>query len=448
VTNAAFPAAVPVTRTMKLKRQPRVVLTLATLIAIVLLGNAAAAQTYRVIHDFGQGCPSAWRPVGLPAVAKNGDLYGVTSGGGGCNGSAIYKLTAPRSRDGAWTETVLYEYNGNAEYPSSLVIGEDGALYGTGAGPNIRGFIFRLTPPNSGDGPWTYQTLYTFQSSSDGIAPQGNLIFDAKGNLYGAAGIGGDLGCGYDGGCGTVFELKRPGEEGRKWRFSVLHTFTGTPDGAQPYAGLTFDHDGNLYGTASAGGSFGDGAVYRLTRPKTKGRDWTETVLQSFDRQDNGGYSPGGPVVFDSSGNLYGPTYGGGDPTCQGGFGCGVAFELSPPAKKGGAWTYAALHAFQGGSDGISPSGCVVFDGRGNLYGTTQTGGEASGGTVYRLAPPARKGGAWTETVLHAFGSDGDGAVPASGLTWGKWNYLYGVTGEGGSACQGLGCGTAFELRP
>jgi len=106
------------------------------------------------------------------------------------------------------------------------------------------------------------------------------------------------------------------------------------------------------------------------------------------------------------------------------------------------------LHAFQGGDDGIYPTGYMVFDREGNLYGTTQTGGgETKGGTVYRLKPSAQNGGEWTETVLHAFtGSNGDGAVPFSGLTWGKWNDLYGVTFEGGTGCQA--CGTAFELRP
>jgi uncharacterized repeat protein (TIGR03803 family) len=425
------------------------VLRLATLIAVGLLGGTADAggQAYRVIYDFGQKCPSPSWPVGIPAVAKNGNLYGVTEGGGGCNGSAIYKLTAPQTRGGAWTETVLYEYTGNTEFPVSLVIDKDGTLYGTGEGPSIRGFIFRLTPPISGHGPWTYQTLYTFKSSADGDAPQGNLVFDTAGNLYGATELAGDLSCGYSGGCGTVFELKRPTQKGGKWRFSVLYAFTGTPDGAQPFAGVTFDQKGNLYGTNHAGGAFGYGTAYRLTPPAKRGQSWTEAVLYSFDRSGSEGNSPVSPVIFDGSNKLYGTTVAGGDLNCQGGIGCGVVYELSPPVKEGATWSYSALYAFQGGNDGITPTGYMVFDSKGNLYGTTQVGGGATeGGTVYQLKPPARKDGAWTETVLHAFtDSNGDGALPASGLTWGKWNYLYGVTGEGGLC---LGCGTAFELQP
>lgn len=169
-------------------------------------------------------------------------------------------------------------------------------------------------------------------------------------------------------------------------------------------------------------------------------------MLYSFDSGNDIGANPIGPVTFDVFGNMYGTTGAGGDHNCQAGYGCGVVFELSPPSRKGEYWTYATLYAFQGGDDGITPAGYSVFDGKGNLYGTTEVGGEAQGGTVYQLSPPSPNNGAWTETVLHAFtGSNGDGDLPV-GLTWGKWNDLYGVTFEGGTGCQA--CGTAFELQP
>jgi len=424
----------------------RVALALATFAAAVAVGGAAHARdaAYQVIYEF-QGSSDGWAPVALPAIAKNGDLYGVTYGGGTYNLGTVYKLAAPLTRGGTWTKTVLYDFtNGDPGYPTSLVIAKDGSLYGAGNGPNTRGFIFRMTSATSRDGQWTYSTLYTLNSASDGSAIQG-ITLDGEGNLYGTTEQGGDLGC-LQVGCGTVFELKRPIKNGGKWHFSVLYTFKGSPDAAEPAAGVVFDQEGILYGTTYAGGAIDWGAVYRLGHPAKKGQPWTESVLYSFDRSNKNIIRPEAPVIFDGLGNLYGTTVLGGDPNCQGGFGCGVVFELSPPAKQSGTWTSMNLHAFHGGNDGIHPSGYMVFDPEGNLYGTTQVGGAGNGGTVYRVKPSARKGGAWTEAVLHGFtGSNGDGAMPVSGLTWGKWHDLYGTTWENG-LCQG--CGTAFELHP
>jgi uncharacterized repeat protein (TIGR03803 family) len=430
---------------MKLSRHAgKVVLTLATLIAMVLRAGIADArgQAYRVIYDF-RGSSDGWEPVGVPAAVKNGDLYAVTRSGGTSNLGTIFKLTAPRTRGGAWSKTVLYEFPGDkgGGYPQSLVVGNDGNLYGVDYGQSI----FELRAPTSGNGTWKYVLLYTLNQNNEGASVAGNLVFDARGNLYGATELRGDSGCEQEG-CGTVFELKRPTKSGGKWRLSVLYTFTGKPDGAEPFAGVTFDQNGNLYGTTFRGGDFDWGAVYGLQHPAKKGGSWTETVLYSFDQSNDGIISPEGPVTFDKSGKMYGTTALGGDLNCQGGFGCGVVFALSPPDKKEGAWSYATLYAFQGGSDGIDPSGYMVFDSAGNLYGTTQYGGEPNGGIVYRLKLLAYNDGVWTETVLHAFtGSNGDGDLPVSGLTWGKWLDLYGLTAEGG-LCQT--CGTVFQRQP
>jgi hypothetical protein len=426
------------------QRASTVLLTLATLAASFLSGATAQARNraYQVIYKF-QGGTDGWNPVGVPAVAKNGDLYGVTAGGGTYNIGIFCRLTAPRARGGAWKKTTLYNFPSN-EGGDLVIFGPDGNLYGM-AGQSI----FELKAPTSGDGAWKYVRLYMLNGNSDGSAIQG-ITFGAEGNLYGATELGGDLGCGH-GGCGTVFELKRLAQKGGKWRLSVLYTFDGSGNhGAEPFAGVTFDQEGNLYGTTNYGGAFGYGVAYRLTPPVRKGRPWTETVLYSFDRGNNIGSSPEGPVTFDGSGNVYGTTAFGGDLNCAGGFGCGVVYELSPPTEKGGDWTYGTLYAFTGGNDGANGGfggSALLFDSEGNLYGTT-TGGYTFAGTAFRLSPPANGGGAWTETTLHGFtGKNGDGGVP-TGLTWGKWGDLYGVTFEGGTGCQRLGCGTVFEVRP
>jgi uncharacterized repeat protein (TIGR03803 family) len=210
---------------------------LAAFIAIVLSGARANARdrAYKVIWDF-QGS-DGWVPASV-AAAANGDLYGVTVEGGAYGWGTVFKLTAPRTRSGGWSKTVLYNFPSDTqEFPTSLIIDKDGTLYGAGGGPDTYGFIFRLTPPPPGKDSWRYDLLYTLSNSSDGSAIQGNLALDADGNLYGATEQGGDLGCAQDG-CGTVFELKRPTKNGGKWRFRVLYTFTGTPDGGVTFASV------------------------------------------------------------------------------------------------------------------------------------------------------------------------------------------------------------------
>ncbi len=386
-------------------------------------------------------------PVGVPVVAKNGDLYGVTVYGGTYNEGTLFKLTPPRVRGGMWTKSVAYEFPGGkgGAVGGSVILGPDGNFYGVGADDTI----YELKPPpKSGDGTWKYSALYTLNQGSDGGPIQGHLAVDAEGNLFGATEYGGDLSACDGDGCGTVFELKRPSKSGGKWRFSLIHTFTGAPDGAEPYSGVTLDQNGNLYGTTSGGGVNDWGAVYYLQRPTKKGQPWAETLLYSFNETNEDITVPEGPVTFDGSGNLYGTTAYGGDLNCAGGFGCGVVFELSP-SLPGQSWIYTTLYAFQGGSDGAVPTGYIVLDGNGNLYSTTQEGGGGNGysGTAFRLSPTTREDDAWTETVLHRFlGPAGGG--PNDGVTLGKWGDLYGVTWAGGIGCGETGCGTVFEVRP
>ncbi len=119
-------------------------------------------------------------------------------------------------------------------------------------------------------------------------------------------------------------------------------------------------------------------------------------------------------------------------------------FELSP--QQGGTWTYTNLYSFQAGSDGAEPTGYIVIDSKGDLYSTTSSGGQGPGspGIAFKLSPPAQKGNAWTETVLHRFKVPPGGAADNGGLIWGKWHSLYGVTSAGGK----YDAGTVLELHP
>ncbi len=259
-------------------------------------------------------------------------------------------------------------------------------------------------------------------------------------------------------------------------QFSVIHYFAGPPaDGSFAEGSLVSDPAGNLYGTTSSGGSVtsqtcvntfynGCGTVYELS-PNSDGT-WAEQVIYNFCSNDAGGNcldgrQPMAGMVLDSAGNLYGTTAQGGNAICN--FGCGIVFELSPPAAPGSAWTETTLYTFcsvANGTnclDGSSPFSQLIFDGAGNLYGTTEQGGSGiyggflgSGGTVFELSPGA---GGWTETVLYNFCSVGekgycqDGWTPTAGMTFDDAGNLYGTTSMGGTKSDSGG-GTVFELSP
>jgi uncharacterized repeat protein (TIGR03803 family) len=284
--------------------------------------------------------------------------------------------------------------------------------------------------------------IYTFPTSTTaGEDLSGNLITDGAGNLYGTTSSGGD----FD--HGVVYELLRPVPPSTAWTQTVLYSFKGSPDGAEPLAGLVFDHSGNLYGTTTQGGTVGAvlGTVFELSPPVTAGGQWTESVLHSFADTNTDGFSPVSGVVFDSAGNLYGTTVFGG-PSCTGSTdsdaGCGSVFQLTPPATSGGAWTETIIHFFHF-AGGIYPTGTPIFDSFGYLYGTARQGGAGGHGTVYRLQPPATAGGAWTYRVLYAFAGQSDSIAPEAALTLHEGT-LYGTAAEGGTNDNG----TVFQLVP
>jgi uncharacterized repeat protein (TIGR03803 family) len=316
---------------------------------------------------------------------------------------------------------VLYSFpelgDDQANFPSaSLIFDRAGNLYGTATGTNsllgYSGLVYKLTP--NPDGSWAMSVLYTFTGGADGAYPFSNLTFDAAGNLYGTTSAGGNTAsCQSWGaaGCGVVFKLS-PNPDG-SWAESVLYTFTGGSDGAQPLDGLTSDAAGNLYGTTSNGG-VGGGVVFKLS-PNPDG-SWTENVLYAFSGGADGSHPYARPI-FDAVGNLYGTTTGGGY------LGSGVVFSLTP--NPDGSWTENVLYAFPNGARGRTPSTSLVLDAAGNLYGTT-TGGGAFYGIVFQLA--RNSNGSWTENVLHVFNDSIDGAIPMGNLIFDRAGNLYGTS--------------------
>jgi uncharacterized repeat protein (TIGR03803 family) len=251
------------------------------------------------------------------------------------------------------------------------------------------------------------------------------VIRDSVGNLYGTTGGGGTFGF------GTVFKLDTSGKE------TVLYSFTGGADGEFPEAGLVRDVAGNLYSTTIFGGTSGNcnggcGTVFKLD---TTGK---ETVLYSF-RNGDGAYP--NSVIRDSAGNLYGTTYGGGPPSFCFGSGCGVVFKVDTTGKE------TVLYTFTGGADGANPYAGLVRDAKGNLYGTTSYGGDMAAckggcGVVFKLDKTGK------ETVLHRF-MGADGASPYAGLVRDAKGNIYGTTFTGGDLTCVVyvgGCGVVFKL--
>jgi uncharacterized repeat protein (TIGR03803 family) len=292
--------------------------------------------------------------------------------------------------------------------------------------------------------------LYTF-TGEDGEFPQGNVIRDRAGNLYGTAINGGDLSGCNGSGCGVVFKLDGSGKE------TVLYSFTGGADGAYPATGLVRDEAGNLYGTTHGGGDIsasacsfnpGCGVVFKVD---ASGK---ETVLYAFTGGADGlGASSG--LVRDEAGNLYGTTVMGGDLSgvCPGfpAPGCGVVFKVDATGKE------TVLHTFTGGADGYAPYGDLLRDEAGSLYGAASNGGDVSGfcgdvvlnttgflgcGTVFKLDHTGKF------TVLHTFNGADGGPFPDGWLVRDNEGNLYGMSGNGGdlSGCSGLGCGVVFKV--
>jgi hypothetical protein len=435
------------------------------MLVLLFASTASAEWKEKVLYSFQGGPDNGSVPAGGVLFDKQGNLYGVTSDGGG-----VYQLAPPVKQGGAWTETVLYVFQGNSKGDGAtpeggLVIDAAGNLYGTtaygGTGNCVLlgilvgcGTVYELSPPVQKGGPWTETVLYSFPTSKQGYFPWGDLVFDGAGNLYGATDFGGGKGTTCDPYyqyCGTVFKLSPPKKKSGKWTVKVLHSFAGGEDGANPNGGLVLDSNGNVYGTTYIGGyeggqcgTVGCGTTFELKPPTIKGGAWTEKILHRFQGSQDG-VNPAAGLTFGSNRDLYGTTLTGGS-----GGGGGTVFRLTPPSKKSGTWKKAILHGFNGTGSGLDAESPVIFDSNGNLYGTTLDSGGTYYGTVFRLRPPKQEGDAWTFNMLYGFQGRPDGGQPAAGLVFDKSGKLYGTTTQGGSGtgCSFHGCGTVFQVSP
>ena len=383
--------------------------TLICLAAFLISATSLAhAQTETVLYSF-TGQPDASYPFATIVGGKGGNFYGTATSGGVFNQGAVFVV----SKRGA--ERVLYSFQGGTDgyYPNgSLVLDKAGNLYGTtsfGGGssacPNGCGTIFQITPSG------TENILYRFTGGSDGSKPQSSLLLDSKGNLYGTT---------YDGGdffWGTVFKLSPTGV------LTTLYAFTGNLDGGAPYGSLIRDSKGNLYGTAQFMGAEYAGTVFELTK------SGTEIVLYSFAGGSDGEFPQAG-LVRDSEGNLYGTTLtGGGSTGCSGS--CGTVFKVTPSGSE------TVLYRFTGGADGGNPLCVLVRDKDGNLYGSTPIAG-ATQGTVFQITAAGKY------KLLYSFTGAADGANPIGGVIRNAKGGLFGAAYQGAKD----GFGAVFKLAP
>ena len=420
------------------QRAARVLLVFA--LAAMEVAQAQTA-TETVIYSF-SSFPNGANPFAPLFRDPAGNLYGTTNQGGAANVGVVFRLSASGYK-------VLYSFKGGtdgANPDSGVTLDSAGNIYGTtylGGAANA-GVVYKLTPSGK------ETLLYSFTGGVDGANPYAGVILDTAGNLYGTTYQGGSANL------GVVYKVSAAGRE------TVLHNFAGTPDGANPYAGVISDASGNLYGTTHGGGGNDTGAVYKLMPSGQM------TVLHSFPTENGGGAAPYSGVVRDSAGNLYGTT----SPA-------GAVYKLGPKGS------YKLLHEFGGaGVDPTQPRWGVVLDPAGNLYGATETGGNADVGVVYKLDAaggfkvlyqfPGRAfdgypgfpnasvivdpggniygttpyggtegmiykvGSAGGETTLYNFEGAPGGTKPVAGVTLDSAGNLYGATQLGGAANWGV----------
>jgi uncharacterized repeat protein (TIGR03803 family) len=370
----------------------------------------AQTPTFQNLHSFDP--PPASNPTGALIADASGNLFGTTANGGAFGFGTIFELDAAHG----YAVRIIHAFQPPDGFSpqGGLIADPDGFLYGSTCCGGSSGFgnVFRLDPSKG----YALTTLHEF-TASEGFGPTGELLRDASGNLYGATKTGGA----HD--HGTVFRL----DAANAYTLTTSHSFTGA-DGAEPAAGVIADPAGNLYGTTSAGGPAGSiyGTVFRLAAAS----GYALTTLHAFQGSD--GWSSRAGLIADAAGNLYGTTLAGGASSS------GTVFWLNA----GNGYSLTTLHNFAG-FDGNQPgSGALIADASGSLYGTTTSGGFPGQGTVFKL--DASQG--FALTTLHSFNSV-DGSYPEGALIADPSGNLYGTTEVAGVPGGVAGyTGTVFRL--
>lgn len=390
----------------------------------------AGAQNFQVIYNFTGGADGASPSTGL-TMDGLGNIYGTAFGGGAQGYGTIFSLD---NDGGGWSIAPIYTFQAGSDGAGpngALVIGPDGALYGStsagggggcvnGSGYRGCGTVYSLRPP--GRAPttaiynWSSNILHRF-STTDGSYPQGALTFDSSGNIYGTTVGGGSAGF------GLIYELISSGDG---WTEDILYQAQGDGDGTFPMGGVIFDRSGNLYGIFTKNGPNKYGAVFELS---PSGSGWRESTVHSFTYQGNDGSSPQGGLIFDNSGNLYGSTV----HDVNGG---GTVYEM----EHSSGWSYNFLYGLSGGLD-LGPYDKLAMDSAGNLYGTTYGDGRYGYGSVFKLT---RSGGGWIYSSLHDFTGGTDGGNPICQLVFDANGNLYGTAVGGGTNSKGV----VFEITP